>query len=60
MLKKISSSLFNQDNDNKVVGKNKVIINFITRNVIDGTGFKLEAKLSKLIFINNLYLYVVK
>jgi len=53
LLKKINN-LFHQDKDKKVVGKNKVIITFISKNLISGTGFKAEAKLSMLICINHL------
>jgi len=36
----------NQIHDKNIVGKNKVIITFISNKSLNGTGFKVQAKLS--------------
>lgn len=46
MLKRVYKSS-NQISDKKLIGKNKVIITFITNTALNGTGFKAEARLSK-------------
>uniref|UniRef100_A0A2H8TEF1 Cubilin n=1 Tax=Melanaphis sacchari TaxID=742174 RepID=A0A2H8TEF1_9HEMI len=44
LLKKIYKNTY-QMKDTKIVGKNKVILTFITNKSLNGTGFKVEAKL---------------
>lgn len=39
----------------KIVGKNKVILTFISNKSLNGSGFKVEAKLSMLSDMNHLY-----
>lgn len=44
-MKKVYKNI-NQITDKKVVGKNKVIITFISNKSLNGTGFQVQAKLS--------------
>jgi len=47
--------------DKKIVGTNKVILTFISNKSLNGTGFKVKAKLSMLNNINRLFrIYLTK
>lgn len=41
----------NRINDKNIVGKNKVVLNFISNKSLNGSGFKVEAKLSMLNYL---------
>jgi len=44
-----------QLNDTSIVGKNKVILTFISNKSLNGTGFKVKAKLRMLNYLHQLY-----
>lgn len=51
LLKKVYANN-KQNNDKSIVGKNKVILTFISNKSLNGTGFKVEAKLRMLDYLH--------
>lgn len=54
LLKKVYK-ITNGVDDKKLVGKNKVLVTFVSNNALNGTGFKAEVKLST---FKTVYIYV--